>query len=190
MRCWNSRKETMSLDKYDDSKEGGYSVAEKLAMVAQEQMDPAELGLPDAKAAKNIITGENEKPEVMKLGDFVTFEASVVPPRLRAHWAYQDLEVKPGNQKDWEANWCEEHKDEYAIQGLLHSGAMAARVGQLFRDPILGFCELMRKNAQILEDKYNELKKTDPNPIVTRDETAKAQSNVRPTVLPDPQRSA
>ncbi len=178
----------MSLDKYDDSAEGGYSVAEKLGMVAMEQMDPAELGLPDAKAAKQIISGENAKPEVMKLGDFVTFEASVVPPRLRAHWALQDLAVKPDNPKDWEATWCEEHANEFAVQGLLHSGAMAAKIGQLFKDPILGFCEMLRKAAQILEDKYNELKETDPNPIITRDQAAETKSAIRPTVLPDPKR--
>lgn len=160
-------------DKYDDRDKGGYSYAEKLKLAAEGLMDPQEIGLPpDAAGVKAANEELNPKPVLMKLGDFVTFEASVVPPQLRAHWACQDLAIKPDNPKAWEADWCEQHKTEFAVQGLLHSGALAAKVGQLFKDPILGFVEMMRKAADILEQKYNELKKTDPNPVITREEAA------------------
>ncbi len=164
-------------DKYDDKANGGYSYPEKLAMAAQGLLDPTEIGLPPDEAGQKAALNElDDKPKLMKLGDFATIELSVVPPQLRAHWAYQDLAIKPDNMKEYEANWCEEHKNEYAIQGLLHSGSLAARVGQLFTDPIIGFVELMHKCADILEQKYNELKKTDPNPIITRDEAAEAEA--------------
>jgi hypothetical protein len=161
-------------EKFNDEAKGGYSYAEKLALVAQEAMDPSEIGLETAAQARAKIV--DKPPALMKLSDFVTFEASVVPPQLRAHWAYQDLTIKPENMKAWEADWCEQHKNEYAIQGLLHSGGLAAQVGQLFTDPILGFCEMLRKAAELLEKKYEELKKTDPNPIITRDEATKESS--------------
>ncbi len=164
-------------DKYDDRDKGGYSYGEKLKLAAAGMMDPQEIGLPPEEAGQKAALNElDDKPKVMKLGDFVTFEASVVPPQLRAHWARQDLKIQPDNPKGWEADWCESHKNEHAIQGLLHSGALAAKVGQLFTDPILGFVALIRKAADILEDKYNELKKTDPNPIITRDEAAEAET--------------
>jgi hypothetical protein len=170
-------------DKYDDTEKGGYSYPEKLAMVAAEQMDPQEIGLPpnedgNPKGARAAQEELEDKPKIPKLGDFVTFEASIVPPALRAHWARQDLAIQPDNARVWEAEWCEEHKNEFAIQAMLHSGAMAARIGQLFSDPILGFVELMRKSADILEEKYNELKKTDPNPIITREEANKKIATV------------
>ena len=165
--------------KYDDREQGGYSYGEKLKLVAAGQMDPQEIGLPPEEAGQKAAIDElDNKPKLLKLGDFVTFEASVVPPQLRAHWARQELAIQPDNPKGWEADWCEEHKNEFAVQGLLHSGAMAARVGQLFADPILGFVEMMRKAADILEQKYNELKQTDPNPIITRDEAAQAEKSI------------
>lgn len=163
--------------KYDDKDKGGYDYAEKLRLVAAGQMDPTEIGLPPEEAGQKAALNElDDKPKVMKLGDFVTFEASVVPPQLRAHWARQDLKIQPDNPKGWESDWCEQHKDEHAIQGLLHSGALAAKIGQLFKDPILGFVTMLRQSADILEQKYNELKKTDPNPIITRDEAAEAEA--------------
>jgi hypothetical protein len=164
-------------DKYDDSKDGGYSYGEKLKMAAEGMLDPQEIGLPKDDAGIKAAQNELKPPTVMKLGDFVTFEASVVPPQLRAHWAWQDLAVKPSeHMKAWEAEWCADHKNEHAIQGLLHSGALAAKVGQLFTDPILGFVDLMRKAADILEQKYKELKENDPNPIITRDEAAQEEA--------------
>ena len=163
-------------DKYDDKAKGGYSYAEKLAAVANDMMDPKEIGMSSAQEAQLKML--DQKPAEPKLGDFITFEASVVPPALRAHWARQDLKVVPTGitAKEWEQNWIKEHEGEFAIQGRLHSGTMAARVGQIFKDPILGFVELMRNAADILEQKYNELKANDPNPIITRDQKTPEKS--------------
>lgn len=165
--------------KYDDSDKGGYSYGEKLRLVAAGQMDPQEIGLPpDLAGQKAAIDELDQKPKLLKLGDFLTVEMSVVPPQLRAHWECQDLKIKPDNPKEWEAKWCEDHKNEYAIQGLLHSGALISRAGQLFSDPILGFVEMLRKYADLVEQKYNELKQTDPNPIITRDEAEAAEKSI------------
>jgi hypothetical protein len=179
-------------NKYDDSETGGYSYAEKLALVAQGLMDPTSIGLPPGDAGHKLaldeLTGE-EKP-TPKLADYVTFEASTVPIELRAHWARQDLKVVPTGvtAREWEANWIAEHKNEFTIQATLHSGYLMSQVGQTFTDPILGFCELMRKAADLLEAKYNELKQTDPSPIVFRtDKSAKAPAK---TDQPDQQQKA
>lgn len=166
-------------DKYDDSSKGGYNYAEKLRLVAAGQMDPREIGLPPEEAGQKAAIDElDEKPKLLKLGDFLTVEMSVVPIQLRAHWARQDLKIQPDNPKAWEADWCEQHKSEYAIQGLLHSGGLIARAGQLFNDPILGFVSFLRTYADLVEKKYNELKQTDPNPIITRDEAKAAEKSI------------
>jgi hypothetical protein len=162
-------------DKYDDTDKGGYSYAEKLALASQGLLDPQEIGLPPEDAGIKAAQEElHPKPKALKLGDFVTVEASVVPPQIRARWERQDLAVQPDNSKAWEADWCEQHKNEFAIQGLLTSGFLAAKVGQIFSDPILGFVQLLRNYADLLEHKYNELKQTDPNPIMSREEYLKA----------------
>lgn len=154
-------------DQYDDGK-GGFSYAEKLALVAQGMMAPESIGLSSQEQAYKEITGEEELSP--KLGDFVTFEASTIPSELRAHWACDELKVKPSGfvAKEWEAKWVEEHKDEYAVQGTLHSGTCHATLQRLYSDPIIGFVEMIRQAADLLEAKYNDLKKTDPNPIITR----------------------
>jgi hypothetical protein len=159
-------------EKYDDSATGGYSYPEKLAAVAEGLMDPKSIGLPPDKAGQKAAIEEmiGQKPTLPKFGDFITFEASVVPQELRAHWARQDtgLAMDKAAAADWEAQWIEKHAKEYAIQGRIHSGTIAGQFGQIFSDPILGFCEMLRKTADMLQDRYNELLKTDPNPIVTR----------------------
>jgi hypothetical protein len=159
-------------EKYDDSAQGGYSYAEKLALAAQGLMDPQEIGLPpdDAgqKRALQEISGDEElKP---KLGDFVTFEASVVPIQLRAHWARQDLKVVPSGvtAREWEEEWIKEHKHEWAVQGSLHSGTCHATLQRIYADPIIGFVEMMRQAADLLQAKYEDLKRTDPRPIIYR----------------------
>ncbi len=157
-------------DKYDQSEEGGYSYAEKLALVSQELMAPQEIGLTSSAEAIKEITGEEEVGP--KLGDFITFEASVIPLRLRAHWAWQEQTIKTqgATQKEFEAKWAEDHKDEYAIQGSMHSGTCHATLQRLYADPIIGFVEMIRQCGDLLEAKYNDLKKTDPNPVITRDD--------------------
>jgi len=155
-------------DKYDDRETGGYSYAEKLALVAQDVMDPKEIGLTSRAEAVREITGE-EKPSE-KLGDFVTFQVSVVPIELRAHWARQEASILTEGEtaREWEQKWIEKNKDTYAVQGDVHSGHLHAKFGQTFSDPIKGFCVMLRNVADMLETKYEELKKNDPNPIITR----------------------
>lgn len=162
--------ENTSTNQYDDAAKGGYSYEEKLNLVAADAMDPHSIGLETAEDAKRIILGQDAPKQ--KLGDFVVFEASVVPLRLRAHWARKDLKVQPigAAAKAWEADWCEQNKGSFSIQGRLRSGTMTAMVQQEFNDPILGFAVLLRQTADMIEAKYTELKKTDENPVETRDE--------------------
>lgn len=156
----------------------GPSYKEKLEMVAAGMIDPKEVGVTSQEEAVAKMLGE--APILPKLGDFVTFECSVVPLELRAHWARQDLKIIPTNPQEWEQDWIKANKDSYALQGEMKSGTIACRVGQMFKDPILGFTELMRKAADMLEKRYNELKETDPNPLITREEILKrARTNLQ-----------
>ncbi len=152
----------------------GFSYAEKLSLVAAGNMDPKEIGVASAEEAQLKILGE--APPQVKLGDYVMFEASVVPLALRAHWAAQELKVIPTDKKAWEEQWIEKNKNTFAIQGQIQSGTCMARAGQIYSDPILGLCEQMHRAADLLKEKYEELKKTDPNPILTRDEIRQQKS--------------
>lgn len=156
-------------DKYDDSQSGGYSYAEKLAMVSKGMMDPHEIGMTSQDDAIYEITGLKPAPNLPWLGDWVTFEASVVPIEVRAKWARAELKVIPPNPDQWEAEWRSEHKDEYQVQGILRSGNVQARVDQIFTDPILGFAEFLRRVSDMLLIRYEQIKKENPeHPIKTR----------------------
>ena len=160
-------------DKYDDSEKGGYSYAEKLALVSKGQMDPKEIGMASADDAIYEITGLKPAPKQPWLGDWMTFEASVVPLEVRSKWARQELKVIPTNPAQWEAEWRNEHKDEYQIQCVFRSGNEQARVDQTFTDPILGFAELMRRSSDLLLVRYEQIKKENPDkPIKTRSDLA------------------
>ncbi len=159
--------------KYDDSAEGGYSYLEKLALVAQGNMDPKEIGMVTADDAIMEITGAKKTRPF--LGDWVTFEASVIPIAVLAQWALQELKIKPTDIVQWKADWCEQHKEKarWKIQSLMRSGNVQAQAEQTFTDPILGFAEMMRKAAILLELRYEQLKKEYPDkPFKTRDDLA------------------
>lgn len=157
--------------KYDDSAKGGYSYAEKLGLVAKGLMDPHEIGMTSADDAIYAITGLEKPAPVSFLGDWLQFEASVVPLAQRAKWARQDLKVIPTNPRAWEADWCEEHKAEYQLQGILRSGNCQARIDQTFTDPILGFAEFLRQASDLLLQRYEIIKKENPeHPFKTREE--------------------
>jgi hypothetical protein len=171
-------------DKYDDKEQGGYDYGEKLALVAQGLMDPKSIGLPPGddgqRKAYEEITG---KPTLAaKLGDFVTFEASTIPNEIRAHWARQELKVIPAGltAKEWELKWIDDHKGEVAVQGTLHSGTCHSVMQRLYTDPILGFANMLRGAAEMLEQKYEELKKNDPEPIIYRETPTARQAPVAP----------
>ena len=161
----------MDTPKYDDSATGGYSYLEKLALVAQGSMDPKEIGMADANEAHRELMGEPRKAEPY-LGDWITFEASVVPMSIRSRWARQDLKIVPTNTREWEAEWAEQHKDEFRVQAIMRSGNIMAQLDQTFVDPIKGFGELLRKAADALESRYETLKKESKQPIKTRDDIA------------------
>jgi hypothetical protein len=159
-------------DKYDDSAKGGYSYAEKLTMVAAGAMDPKEIGMATAEEAKLRVLGV--APPQAFLGDWMTFEASVIPINVQAHWARMDLKIVPTNPAEWEAEWAEEHKAEIRVQGILRSGSCMAQVDRTYTDPILGFAELMGKAAELLLRRYEELKKENPgHEIKTRNDLAR-----------------
>jgi hypothetical protein len=165
----------MDNPKYDDSKKGGYSYLEKLALVAQECMDPKEIGMADADEARNMLLGK--KPVPPFFGDWMTFEASVVPLSIRAKWAFDDLKIKPDNRRDWEASWAESHKDEYHIQAIFRSGSVMAQVDQTFTDPIAGFADLMVKTSELLKKKFAELLEKDDGPAFKTRDDLKEENN-------------
>ena len=156
-------------EKYNDADKGGYNYAEKLALAAQGMMDPKEIGMTSQEDAIKAITGE-EKPSP-KAGDFITFHASTIPNEVRARWARSELKVIPQDfaADEFEQKWVEERDGiEFAVQGEMHCGTLFTQMRQLYRDPILGFAHMLRHAADLLETKYNELKATDPNCILSR----------------------
>lgn len=172
--------------KYDDSEKGGFSYLEKLALVAQGNMDPKEIGMVSADEAIMEITGA--KKTLPFLGDWITFEASVVPVAIRAQWALQELKIKPNDAAQWKADWSEQHKSEWQIQSIMRSGNVQAQADQAFTDPILGFAEMMRKAATLLELRYEQLKKENPDqPFKTRDDLAAEESQRAVTATEEPQ---
>jgi hypothetical protein len=156
--------------KYDDSDSGGFSYLEKIALVAKGQMNPHEIGMTSQDDAIREITGKKlEKPQPF-LGDWVTFEASVIPLDVLAKWARKDLKVIPTDTAQWEADWKEQHKAEFRVQGILKSGSVGAVVDQKYTDPILGFCEMLRQAADMLTERYEQIKNETDKPIKTRDD--------------------
>ncbi len=158
-------------NQYDDTEKGGFTYLEKLALVAKGQMNPNEIGMASQDDAIYEITGK-KRPDAW-LGDWVTFEASIVPLNVRAQWARQALKVVPTDTAQWEADWRAEHKDEHQVQGILKSGSVGAVVDQTYADPILGFAEMLRRAATMLEQRYEEIKIANPDkPIKTREDLA------------------
>lgn len=156
---------------YDDTAKGGYSYLEKLALVSKGQMNPKEIGMASADDAIYEITGT--KAPLPFLGDWITFEASVVPLGVRSQWARQDLKIIPPNPAEWEAEWREAHKTEFHVQAILKSGSVAANVDQKFTDPILGFAEMLRRAADLLVVRYEQIKNENPEkPVKTREDLA------------------
>lgn len=165
----------MSDNKYDDSAKGGFSFEEKLRMVAEEQMAPSEIGLADANEARLQLMPEAAKKLVF--GTTLIFRAGVVPPELRAEWALQETKVvlAPSDALRWKADWMEEHKHEYPIQGDLCCGNANARFGQAFKDPVLGLCQMLRIAADTLEKKYTEEPTEQPATVTSETTTGPQQ---------------
>jgi hypothetical protein len=171
-------------DKYDDGVKGGYTYGEKLALVAQGNMDPHEIGLTTPEDAIKELVGDTEPPKPW-LSDFLTFEAVVVPPSVRAKWARSEEKIIPIDEVGWLENWAKEHASEHAIQGRLCSGNCTANFGQKFADPILGFAEMLRNAATLLEERYEQVKAVNDHPVKTREEieAEKAKLDGTPSTL-------
>lgn len=140
-----------------------YTYAERLALVQKGLMSPTDLGIvpvaaeaDEATAGGEIIEPEfdpNKKPE---LGDFIVFQASVVPPDLRAEWAMLDAKAKnkilPFNF-DKEA-WKQEHKNEHQVQCKAQCGTASMMVEGMFSDKILGLCNMLDAAAKQFREFY------------------------------------
>jgi hypothetical protein len=136
-----------------EAAKNSYTDAEKLELINRGLMDPAELGLtaptdsgPDLKVLPDAA------PEV-KLGSVVNVRIAVVPIELRLAWAEQEEKVIGAFDRE---AWIEIHRDEFAIQGELACGNVKARFAQLFKDPVLGFAQLLRQAADRLEEAYTK----------------------------------
>lgn len=153
----------------------GYTYGEKLALVAQELMDPKEIGLASAEEAKLRILGD-PKPEI-KLGNFVTFEASVVPLTIRAEWARQEAKIVPFDTEAWMA----EHKKEFRIQARLRCGTAFGLFDQTFSEPIAGLIAMMENAVARLREKLAEEQAAEANtetpalPAPTTDEPTESK---------------
>jgi hypothetical protein len=124
----------------------GFSYDEKLALVANEMMDPAEIGLASAAEARLKVMPEPEPQPT--LGDPINFRASEVPLQLRALWAKQESKIAPFDEE----GWMRENAHTHRIQAELRSGNMVGRLERTVTDPIDGFILLM-------EDAVEQLKK-------------------------------
>jgi hypothetical protein len=142
------------ITKYDDKDKGGYSYAEKLKMVAEEQMDPKEIGLASADDAKLQIMPDAAPKR--QLGDFITFEASAVPLDLRAQWAYSEEKIIPPDKAAWIAEWKEKNKDSIVLQSRVRCGTALATAGRTVSDMVLGFCVMLEDAAALIRKEYEE----------------------------------
>lgn len=125
---------------------------EKLGLVANELMDPKEVGLTTAEEAKLEILPEAER--VIQLGTDVKFECGVIPLAIRAEWARQDLVVVPTDISAWKDKWMAANKNTYLIQGVLHCGTAQGRFQRTFSDPTLGLALMLKIAGEMLEKQY------------------------------------
>jgi len=150
-----------------------YTFAEKLAAVNAGVMAPEDLGvLPTPGDASEATAGGLEikpatpeelakKPET---GDYIVFQAAVVPLDLRATWS--ELDAKATNKIlpftfDKEA-WKDAHKHEHVIQAKFQCGTASGAIEGKFSDKVLGLCNLLdAASKQIREFYANEKSKTD-----------------------------
>jgi hypothetical protein len=136
-----------------------YTPTEILEQVALGNMSPLDAGItgpipiigesqPDPANLRVLPKG----PTPRKFGEQMEFQASVVPLTIRAEWERQDAKIIPF---DTEA-WIEQHKNEYRVQAMLACGNGVLRLDETYSDGVLGFCDIMRKAAQMLEEAYKK----------------------------------
>jgi hypothetical protein len=128
---------------------------EKLDLIEKGLMDPAEMGLTCKPSELPAVMGEAPKilppaVTVPKLGNWLTFEASPVPPDIRAMWAKQDAVIIPFDVEAYK----EQIKDEALIQVIFRCGNLQAKLEQLVKADALheGFAMMLEKAAAALRD--------------------------------------
>lgn len=128
---------------------------EKLDLIEQGLMDPAEMGLTCRPSELPVVAGEAPRilpppVSVPKLGNWLTFEASPIPLDVRADWARQDAKIIPFDVEGWK----EEHKGEAEIDVILRCGNLQARFRQTVKADALheGFALMLERGAEALRN--------------------------------------
>ena len=155
----------------DEKNPNEYTYAEKLAAVNAGLMDPAELGVipTPGDQADSTAGGVEIKPatpeELAKkpeTGDYIVFQAAVMPPDLLAEWAR--IEAKKESKilpfKFDKEQWKEEHKHEHRIQARFQCGTAAGTIEGTFSDKVLGLCNLLDAAAKQIREFYENEKNT------------------------------
>lgn len=153
---------------------GEYTQSEKMALVAAEMMDPKEVGLTSAEdAQKQIMPEEAAK---LQLGKGLRFECWIVPPEIRAEWAYTDTKIilAPTDKAEYIKKWLEDNKSTFLMQARLHCGNGHMEFEQMFKDEVLGLCAMTKTAGEKLEQLYlgnlakeNEVKEEPKNDPIT-----------------------
>src|SRR6185503_9607229 len=90
------------------------------------QMDPKEIGLTSPTEAGLKILEKDPPPR--KFADWITFEATEVPLKLRALWARQDLTIIPSEPGKWELDWMTENEHTHRLQCRIRCGTAFANL--------------------------------------------------------------
>jgi hypothetical protein len=147
---------------HDPDKE--YTYEEKLMLVSKGLMDPKEVGVTGdipiigQTNAQGQIAALPPAPTAPTLGPWITFEATPVPPDVRAMWAGEESKIVPFDVEKWR----EEHKGEHLIQCILRCGNVQGRFEQLFKgeEPGTlhrGFVQMLRQAADTFEKLLNKM---------------------------------
>lgn len=148
-----------------------YTYGERLALVNAGLMAPEDLGILPTPGDKTEATegGVEIKPatpeELAKkpeLGDYVVFQAALVPLMLRGEWARLDYKqehpLDPKLEGFNKETWMEEHKDEHVIQAKFQCGTASGTIEGKFSDKILGLTNLLNAAAEQIKKFYEQEK--------------------------------
>lgn len=147
-----------------------YTPEEKLMLVNKGLMDPKEVGIAgdihiigQTPTAPPNLVALPPAPKLPTLGPWITFEATPVPPDVRAMWAQDEAKIVPFDT----AAWKEEHKNEHLVQCIIRCGNIQGRLEKLFTgedESTLhrGFVTMLRDAADTFETLLNKAQeKTD-----------------------------
>lgn len=131
-----------------------FTFEEKLALVADNLMDPKEVGCTSAEeAALQIKPEDKPKPE---FGNEAVVQLGVIPIELRAEWAFQEtkLTLSPRNRTEWIQDWIKNHSNDYRVRVKVQCGNVVGMFERSFTDPILGMAAMLQIAAEQLEAAY------------------------------------